>query len=79
MEKEINFGIGFIAGRPNVCNIINSYYKSILEQVKELNVKVNFTFFQFRTLFHNSNSSLSSKISYKSQISTDNLESTTIS
>lgn len=45
MEKEINFGIGFITGRPNVCNIINSYYKSILEQVKELNVKVNFTFF----------------------------------
>ena len=25
MEKEINFGIGFITGRPNVCNIINSY------------------------------------------------------
>lgn len=45
MKKEINFGIGFISGRPNVCNIINSYYKDIIEQVKELKQKVNFTFF----------------------------------
>ena len=27
MEKEINFGIGFVTGRSNVCNIINSYYE----------------------------------------------------
>ena len=45
MEKKINFGIGYITGRPNICNIINSYYKYILEQVKELDIKVNFTFF----------------------------------
>ena len=45
MKKEINFGIGFITGRPNVCNIINSYYKHIVEQVEELEQKVNFTFF----------------------------------
>ena len=45
MEKTINFGIGYITGRPNICNIINSYYKYILEQVKELDKKVNFTFF----------------------------------
>lgn len=43
MEKEINFAIGFITGRPNVCKIINHYYKYILEQVKELDEKVNFT------------------------------------
>lgn len=45
MRQNIKFGIGFIAGRPNVCNIINKYYKYILEQVKEINKKVNFTFF----------------------------------
>ena len=45
MKEEINFGIGFITGRPNVCNIINSYYKHIAEQVEELEQKVNFTFF----------------------------------
>lgn len=45
MDKEINFGIGFITGRPNVCRIINSYYEFLLEQVKSLDVKVNFTIF----------------------------------
>lgn len=45
MKKEINFGIGFITGRPNVCEIINHYYKYILEQVEELDTKVNFTFY----------------------------------
>ena len=45
MKKEINFGIGFITGRPNICKIVNNYYKFLLEQVEELNVKVNFTIF----------------------------------
>ena len=45
MKDEINFGIGFITGRPNICNIINKYYKFIIEQTKELDKKVNFTFF----------------------------------
>lgn len=45
MKKEINFGIGFISGRPNICNIINTYYKDIVEQVKGLDRKINFTFF----------------------------------
>ena len=45
MNKEINFGIGFVTGRSNVCRIINSYYKDILEQVKDINPKVNITFF----------------------------------
>ena len=43
--KEINFGIGFVTGRSNVCNIINSYYKEILEQVKKHDEKVNITIF----------------------------------
>ena len=29
MEKEINFGIGFVTGRSNVCKVINSYYEQI--------------------------------------------------
>lgn len=45
MKETINFGIGFITGRPNVCNIINNYYKFIIEQVEELESDVNFTFF----------------------------------
>lgn len=45
MKEEINFGIGFVTGRNNVCRIINSYYKNILEQVKKYETKVNVTFF----------------------------------
>lgn len=45
MKKEINFGIGFITGRSNICKIINSYYEYLTEQVKDLDVKVNFVIF----------------------------------
>lgn len=45
MHNEINFGIGFVTGRPNVCKIINSYYKNILKQGKEINKKIKFTFY----------------------------------
>ena len=45
MKNEINMGIGFVTGRSNVCNIINSYYKEIIEQVKNYEKKVNITFF----------------------------------
>lgn len=45
MKKNIEFGIGFLAGRPNVCKIINNYYKNIIEQGKKTGYNVNFTFF----------------------------------
>lgn len=45
MKKEINFGIGFITGRPNICHIINNYYKYLVDQVADLDYKVNFTVF----------------------------------
>lgn len=45
MKKSIEFGIGFLAGRPNVCKIINNYYKNIIEQGKKSGYSVNFTFF----------------------------------
>lgn len=45
MVKGIEFGIGFLAGRPNVCNIINCYYKEIVKQGTLNDNKVNFTIF----------------------------------
>lgn len=45
MNNEVNFGIGFITGRPNVCKIINSYAKYLSDQVKDLDYKVNITIF----------------------------------
>ena len=35
MGKPIEFGIGFLTGRTNICNIINNCYKDMIEQVKD--------------------------------------------
>lgn len=43
MGKEVNLGIGFISGRPNVCKIINSYEQFIREQLRALDIVVNIT------------------------------------
>ena len=43
MKKEINFGIGFITGRPNICKIVNNYYKYLLEQVEKFVDKAGFS------------------------------------
>ena len=46
MEKDvINFGIGFVTGRSNVCRLINSYYKEIMEQLQRYSSRVNITIF----------------------------------
>ena len=45
MEEELRFGIGFVTGRPNVCKVINNYYKDMLEQVKRYGKKVKITIF----------------------------------
>lgn len=45
MENEINFAIGFLTGRPVVCNIINTYYKHILDQAERFEKKVNITIY----------------------------------
>lgn len=45
MEKAIELGIGFVTGRANVCNIINSYFKDMLKQVKKLDKPINITLF----------------------------------
>ena len=45
MKKNINLGIGLETGRANICYVINTYYKEILEQVKRFKRKVNVTIF----------------------------------
>ena len=49
MKDNINFGIGFITGRPNVCKIINSYCKYLNSQFKELDANINITIFILNT------------------------------
>ena len=44
-QDKIELGIGFVTGRPNVCNVINKYYKNIVEQVKSFNENINITIF----------------------------------
>lgn len=45
MNDTIEFGIGFVTGRPNVCKIINNYYKNMLKQLEKSEEKVNLTIF----------------------------------
>ncbi len=40
--SKLEFGIGFVTGRKNVCNIINNYYQEIQ---KQLGPETNLTFF----------------------------------
>ena len=35
MSQKIKFGIGFVTGRSNVCNILNTYYKDMIEQINK--------------------------------------------
>ena len=54
MNEKINFGIGFITGRPNICEIINNTYKFLLEQTKKKNVELTI-FILFDVKFQNVN------------------------
>lgn len=45
MAKKVKFGIGFVTGRPNVCRIVNSYYKDMLDQVSRYKKEVELTIF----------------------------------
>ena len=45
MQDTVEFGIGFLTGRPNVCKIINGYYKDMVKQVENIGKKVNITIF----------------------------------
>lgn len=43
MKDTINFGIGFVTGRPNVCKIINNTYERLINQFKDFDRKVEIT------------------------------------
>lgn len=45
MKDTIELGIGFVTGRPNVCKLINKYYKNMIEQLERTGKKVNLTIF----------------------------------
>lgn len=45
MSEPIRFGIGVLAGRPNVCKIINRYYQDIIEQGEKYGKEIKFTIF----------------------------------
>ena len=45
MAKPIEFGIGFLTGRTNICNIINNCYKDMIEQLKDYPEEVHLTIF----------------------------------
>ena len=45
MSKTVQFGLGFVAGRPNVCKIINNTYEQLLNQFKNIEDKVELTIF----------------------------------
>ena len=45
MKSKLSIGIGFVTGRGNICDIINSYYSYTLEQMKKYYVNVEITFY----------------------------------
>ena len=45
MKKDVELGIGFITGRPNVCKVINAYYKDIIDQLSRYKENVNLTIY----------------------------------
>lgn len=45
MGKPVEFGIGFLTGRTNICNIINNCYKDMIEQFKDYPDEVHLTIF----------------------------------
>ena len=45
MSKTVQFGLGFVAGRPNVCKIINDTYEQLLNQFKNIEDKIELTIF----------------------------------
>ena len=70
-EGSIKFAIGFVTGRANVCNVINSTYENIINQLKESHKKVELTIFilydlkyQYteRNQFYNINENVQKKI-----------------
>lgn len=45
MGKTVQFGLGFVTGRPNVCKVINNTYEQLIDQFKDSDNKVELTIF----------------------------------
>ena len=45
MDKVVNFGLGFVTGRPNVCKVINNTYEQLINQFKDSDTNVKLTIF----------------------------------
>ena len=45
MGKTVQFGLGFVTGRPNVCKVINNTYEQLVDQFKETDDTVELTIF----------------------------------
>ncbi|MBR2725878.1 hypothetical protein IKE87_01235 [Candidatus Saccharibacteria bacterium] len=45
MQKILKIGIGFVAGRPNVCKIINAFYLDVKRQMLELGEEFQVVFY----------------------------------
>lgn len=45
MGKTVQFGIGFVTGRPNVCKVINNTYEQLTKQFEKVSEKVELTVF----------------------------------
>ena len=45
MGKTIQFGLGFVTGRPNVCKVINNTYEHLVNQFKNMDDKVELTIY----------------------------------
>ena len=45
MDKVVNFGLGFVTGRPNVCKVINNTYEQLINQFKDTDTNVKLTIF----------------------------------
>lgn len=43
--RKINFGIGFVTGRANVCDVINHYYQAMIQQVRSVSIPIHLTVF----------------------------------
>lgn len=45
MGRTVQFGLGFVTGRPNVCKVINNTYEQLVDQFKGTDDKVELTIF----------------------------------
>jgi len=45
MKETVQFGLGFVTGRPNICKVINNTYQQLISQFENIERKVELTIF----------------------------------